>query len=268
MGIAFRILRWLWRRISDASTLQSILDALDYKTWLPGIIGFAAMMLFGATNYDWSPQAVILAALAAGAFISIIALAIRVLFFAAKGSSVVLEQQGDDYPAAQRAFPAIERESLSKIVHELLDFLEGQAAYLENEAQQIVLTRSNKNPMRNMRPIISPFNVPELRGLAHNLREETIGPFAEAFYDLIKKHNRFETHVTDCLGGARAPIAPIHNACVKLEGILNDVEGLSEDRVDRLVEPAFREFAVATNEFGRWRTESIARTSSLRGRLQ
>ena len=79
MGSAFRVLHWIWRRISDATTASDLLDFLDLKTATGAIVAGVAMSIFGATNYSWSPQAVVLAAIVAAACVAIIIIAIRLL---------------------------------------------------------------------------------------------------------------------------------------------------------------------------------------------
>jgi hypothetical protein len=79
MGLFARLFGWLWRRWGDYQSVVAILDLLDLKTALGGVFGFVAMIFFGATNMDWSPPAVLLAALAAGALVAIIMVAVRLL---------------------------------------------------------------------------------------------------------------------------------------------------------------------------------------------
>jgi hypothetical protein len=81
MGIFARLFGWLWRRWGDWQSVVALLDLLDFKTAIFGFLGFLAMTFYGATNMDWSPPAVLLAALAAGALVSIILVAVRMLFW-------------------------------------------------------------------------------------------------------------------------------------------------------------------------------------------
>ncbi|MET4065923.1 hypothetical protein ABID58_000697 [Bradyrhizobium sp. S3.2.6] len=77
MGLVARAIRWLWKRWSDYQSVVAILDILDLKTAIGGLLGFIGMTLFGATNMQWSPPAVILAGLVAGALVSVILVATR-----------------------------------------------------------------------------------------------------------------------------------------------------------------------------------------------
>lgn len=77
MSLIARALSWLWKRWSDYQSVIAILDILDLKTAIGGLLGFFGMTLFGATNMQWSPQAVLLAGLGGGAFVSITLVAIR-----------------------------------------------------------------------------------------------------------------------------------------------------------------------------------------------
>jgi hypothetical protein len=77
MGLIARILGWAWRRWADYNSFVAILELLDWKTGLSAIIGGLVMMVFGATNLDWSPQTVVLAALVAAACVAVISVAVR-----------------------------------------------------------------------------------------------------------------------------------------------------------------------------------------------
>ena len=80
MGIVARILGFIWKRWADYQSVVAILDALDLKTAVTADIAFVAMMFFGSTNMQWSPPAVVLAALAAAAFVSVTLVSIRMLW--------------------------------------------------------------------------------------------------------------------------------------------------------------------------------------------
>jgi hypothetical protein len=79
MGIIARFLGWVWRRWADYQSVVAILDVLDFKTAIGGGVGFVAMTFLGATNMEWSAPTVALAGLAAGALVSIILIAVRLL---------------------------------------------------------------------------------------------------------------------------------------------------------------------------------------------
>jgi hypothetical protein len=80
MGILARLVGFIWRRWADYQSVVALLDVLDFKTAIGGGLGFVIMTFIGATNMDWSAPAVVLAALAAGALVSIILVAVRVLW--------------------------------------------------------------------------------------------------------------------------------------------------------------------------------------------
>jgi hypothetical protein len=77
MGSVVRLIRWAWNRWADYQSVVAIFDLLDAKTIAGGVGGFLAMMVFGATNPDWSAPTVVLAALIAGACVAVICAAIR-----------------------------------------------------------------------------------------------------------------------------------------------------------------------------------------------
>jgi len=66
MGLIVRALGWLWRRWADYNSVVAVLDLLDWKTSLWALFGGFGMTVVGATNMQWSAQAVILAAILAG----------------------------------------------------------------------------------------------------------------------------------------------------------------------------------------------------------
>lgn len=80
MGLIFRILRWVWNRIGDAFTVSDLLDFFDLKTAAIAVLGFIGMLFFGAMNYDWSSQAIVFVSLIAGACVSLIFIALRILW--------------------------------------------------------------------------------------------------------------------------------------------------------------------------------------------
>jgi hypothetical protein len=77
MGIVARIFAALWRRWGDYQSVVAILDLLDLKTAIVALVGSLAMIFIGSTDYSWSAPAVILAAIIAGAGLSIIFIALR-----------------------------------------------------------------------------------------------------------------------------------------------------------------------------------------------
>jgi len=81
MGIIARFLAWAWRRWADYNLVVAILDLFDWKTGLFAAIGGIAAGVIASTNMGWSPQAVILAALVGAACISLIAIALRLIFW-------------------------------------------------------------------------------------------------------------------------------------------------------------------------------------------
>ena len=80
MGVIARFLGWLWRRWADYNSVVSLLDLFDWKTGVWALFAAAGMMLFGSTNTAWSPQAVLLAVLAAAACVSVIVIAVRLVW--------------------------------------------------------------------------------------------------------------------------------------------------------------------------------------------
>jgi hypothetical protein len=82
MGLVLRLLQWLWRRISDINTAADLLDFFDLKTGLFAAVAFVAMMVLGATNFDWSAPGIVLAAILAGAGIAVIVIALRMILAA------------------------------------------------------------------------------------------------------------------------------------------------------------------------------------------
>ena len=86
MGFVARFIGWLWRRFADYQSASVLLDMLDIKTLLAGVVGGVGMLIFGATNDAWSAPGVILAALIAGACVALITVGLR-FFFAQKNSS-------------------------------------------------------------------------------------------------------------------------------------------------------------------------------------
>lgn len=72
------ILGWLWRRFGDVATLDFLLQLLDYKTGVVGLVGVVLTLFVSATNFDWSPQLVFLAALFGGACVAAMFAFIRV----------------------------------------------------------------------------------------------------------------------------------------------------------------------------------------------
>jgi hypothetical protein len=78
MGVLARILRICWARWADYNSFVAILDLFDCKTGFFGLISTVAMIFIGATNPAWSPQGIVLAALVAGACVSLIVIAFRI----------------------------------------------------------------------------------------------------------------------------------------------------------------------------------------------
>jgi len=81
MGIIGRIIAWLWRRWADYNSIIALLDILNWKTAIWAAIAGVAMTFYGAMNMQWSSQIVVLTALAAAAFMSLIVIAIRLTVF-------------------------------------------------------------------------------------------------------------------------------------------------------------------------------------------
>jgi hypothetical protein len=79
MGALARILRIAWARWGDYNSFVAILVLLDWKTGFFGLISGLLMMFFGADV--WTVQGAVLAGLAAAAFVSIIAIAVRIFAF-------------------------------------------------------------------------------------------------------------------------------------------------------------------------------------------
>jgi hypothetical protein len=83
---AWQIWRWYDRgaRVDFGATLLSLV--LDWKTWILGL-GSSAVTFIGTANQGWDPWAVWLAALAAGAFVAVIFLAVRLRKSSVPGAS-------------------------------------------------------------------------------------------------------------------------------------------------------------------------------------
>lgn len=77
MGWLVRIFHWIWRRVSDATTLADLLDLFDLKTAVVAAVGGVVALFVAATNSDWSVQAVLLDALIGAACFAVISTAIR-----------------------------------------------------------------------------------------------------------------------------------------------------------------------------------------------
>jgi hypothetical protein len=92
MGMLARILRFVWRRWADYNSFVAILDLFDWKTGFFSLFGFVAMIIFGATNADWSIQGIFLAALIAAACVSIIVVAFRIFFI---GRPIIIGDQAN-----------------------------------------------------------------------------------------------------------------------------------------------------------------------------
>jgi hypothetical protein len=88
MGIMARILGFVWRRWADYQSVVALADVLDIKTAIGGAFGFLGMTFIGATNMNWSAPTVILAALAAGALVSIIMMSVRMFWRLSPARSV------------------------------------------------------------------------------------------------------------------------------------------------------------------------------------
>lgn len=95
MGILARVLGFVWRRWADYQSVVAILDVLDIKTAVGGGLGFLGMIFIGATNMNWSAPTVILAALAAGALVSIIMVAVRIFWRLEPKKSAHAQQQNE-----------------------------------------------------------------------------------------------------------------------------------------------------------------------------
>jgi hypothetical protein len=77
MGMFLQLFRFLWARWADYNSVMALLDLFDWKTWLSALAGAVAMVFFGSLNMEWSPQTILLAALAAAAFVAVIIAAVR-----------------------------------------------------------------------------------------------------------------------------------------------------------------------------------------------
>jgi hypothetical protein len=77
MGVLARILRIAWARWGDYNSFVAILDLFDWKTRFFGFIGGMFMMLLGVDV--WTTPGLVLAGLAAAAFVSVIVIAFRIL---------------------------------------------------------------------------------------------------------------------------------------------------------------------------------------------
>jgi hypothetical protein len=99
MGILARMLGFIWRRWADYQSVVAILDVLDLKTAVGGSLGFVGMIFVGATNMGWSAPTVLLAALAAGALVSITMVAIRIFWRLKPTKSVLVETQQNEFSA-------------------------------------------------------------------------------------------------------------------------------------------------------------------------
>jgi hypothetical protein len=134
MGIVARVLGWVWRRWADYQSVVAILDVLDFKTAIGGGVGFVAMTFLGATNMEWSAPTVVLAGLVAGALVSIILVAVRVLL--RSGSS----------PTSQRAeWPLTLNEKASDL--SLVDAESIQLAGVVGALMEAALSWSFKLPL-------------------------------------------------------------------------------------------------------------------------
>jgi hypothetical protein len=70
---------YAWRRWGDYQSAQALWNLFDAKTLLSAIVSFIGMIFFGASNHAWSAPGVVLAALAAAAFVSIIVLVLKII---------------------------------------------------------------------------------------------------------------------------------------------------------------------------------------------
>jgi hypothetical protein len=127
MGIVLRILRWLWHRFGDFNNAVTLADLLDYKTAIIGALGTIAMMVYGALNYGWSPQAVLLAALAAGAFVSIIFIGLRVAYQLFRPNGAL---------SYQPTIPLSPAQDLLSRVKAVADVTAGRLAYVRRALEQ------------------------------------------------------------------------------------------------------------------------------------
>jgi hypothetical protein len=76
MGVLSRILRIAWARWGDYNSFIAILTLFDWKTGFFGFLGGWVMLFFGADV--WTVQGTVLAALVAGACVSLIVIAFRI----------------------------------------------------------------------------------------------------------------------------------------------------------------------------------------------
>jgi hypothetical protein len=103
MGQVLRLFRFLWARWADYNSAVAVLDMVDWKTGLWAAIAWVATIMFGATNMQWSPQMVVVAAFVVAACMAIIVAVVRLISFqhpsfAEKRINVVADDIWDELP--------------------------------------------------------------------------------------------------------------------------------------------------------------------------